>query len=572
MLKRFIQYYKPQRKLFILDMICAFTLSICDLVFPTLTRQILNHHIPEGNLRMVLILAGVLLGAYVFKLFLNYFILYYGHLVGVHMQAQMRRDVFTHLQALPFKFFDNNKTGSLMSRIVADLFDISELAHHGPEDVFISLVLLLGSFIMMSAINVWLTLIIFAFLPFLVYFSAKKRLALSRTFMKTREEIAEVNAILENSLSGIRVSKAFVNHDYEQQRFNRGNEAFVKARSKAYKVMAEFHAGNTLILDCLNVVVIVAGGVFAYCGKITVGDFVTFLLYVNIFLGPINRLISFIEQYQNAMSGFQRVLEILDTPLEQDKPDAVELSEVQGRITFENVSFSYEDDSPKVLNNISLDVMPGRKVALVGPSGGGKTTLCHLIPRFYPLKEGRILLDGRDITDFTLSSLRRHIGIVQQDVFLFTGTIYENILYGNVNATREEVIEAAKKAQLHDFIMSLENGYETYIGERGVKLSGGQKQRIAIARVFLKNPPILILDEATSALDNVTELQIQQSLDQLCAGRTSFVVAHRLSTVRNADEIIVLSEEGIEERGTHEELMAKNGVYAHLYQTQFSRL
>lgn len=572
MIKRFIRYYKPQRKMFFLDMLCAFTLSICDLFFPVLTREILNHHIPDKNIRMMMIFAGILLAAYVVKLFLNYFILYYGHLVGVHMQAHMRRDIFSHLQSLPFKFFDNNKTGSLMSRIVADLFDISELAHHGPEDLFISLVLLIGSFIIMSTINIWLTLIIFAFLPFLIYFSAKKRIALSRAFTKTREEVAEVNSILENSLSGIRVSKAFVNHTYEQERFHKGNESFVKSRTKAYKVMAEFHSGNTLILDSLNVVVIVAGGLFAYYGRITVGDFMSFLLYVNIFLNPIRRLINFIEQYQNGMSGFQRVLEILDTPLEEDKPDAVELTEVKGRITFENVSFSYEDDSAKVLNNISLDVQPGRKVALVGPSGGGKTTLCHLIPRFYPLNQGRILLDGRDVNDITLPSLRKHIGIVQQDVFLFTGTVYENILYGNVDATQEEVVEAAKRANIHDFIMTLEDGYDTYIGERGVKLSGGQKQRISIARVFLKNPPILILDEATSSLDNVTELQIQQSLDQLCAGRTSFVVAHRLSTICNADEIIVLSEEGIEERGSHEELMAKNGVYAGLYQTQFARL
>lgn len=458
-----------------------------------------------------------------------------------------------------------------MSRMIGDLFDISELAHHGPEDLFISAVLLIGSFIGMSMMNFWLTLIIFAFVPLLIWFSAVKRVKMSKAFKKSREEVAEVNATLENSISGIRVSKAFCNAAYETARFSKNNQAFIASRSMAYRAMAEFHSGNTMIIDFLNVVVLVAGGLFTYYGQITNGDFVAFLLYVNVFLDPIRRLIGFIEQYQSAMSGFERFLEIIDTPSESEAPNAVPLENVKGHIRFSDVSFTYGDDK-QVLDHISLDIRPGRKVALVGPSGGGKTTLCHLLPRFYEVTGGSVQIDEHDIRDVTFDSLRKSIGLVQQDVFLFTGTVYDNILCGRTDASREDVYEAAKRANIHEFILGLPDGYDTFIGERGVKLSGGQKQRISIARVFLKNPPILILDEATSALDNVTELAVQQSLDSLCKDRTTLVVAHRLSTVRNADEIIVLTDAGVEERGTHAELMAKNGVYAMLYNTQFAQL
>ncbi len=568
MIKRFISYYKPHKLMFSLDMTAALLLSGCNLLFPIMTRAILNDYIPNSNLRMLFVTAAILVTVYIIKMGLNYFIQYYGHVIGVKMQGAMRRDIFIKLQDLPFAFFDNNKTGALMSRIITDLFDISELAHHGPEDIFISFVLLVGSFIGMAVMNIWLTLIIFAFLPVLIFFSAKKRVKMMNAFQRSREEVAEVNATLENSISGIRVSKAFGNRDYETERFTRDNDSFMQSRDVAYKTMAEFHSGNTLIIDMLNVVVLLAGGLFTFYGKITPGDFMAFLLYVNIFLDPIRRLIGFIEQYQNAMTGFKRFLEIIDSNPEEEAPDAKELSDVAGKIDIVNVSFTY-GESKQVLSDINLSIAPGRKVALVGPSGGGKTTLCHLIPRFYELTKGRIEIDDKDITSLTRSSLRRNIGLVQQDVFLFTGTIYDNIYFGNVNASREDVIEAAKNANIHDFILTLPEGYDTFIGERGVKLSGGQKQRIAIARVFLKNPPILILDEATSALDNVTEYAVQQSLDSLSAGRTTLVVAHRLSTVRNADEIIVLTDEGVEERGSHEELIASNGIYTELYNTQF---
>lgn len=571
MIRRFITYYKPHLKMFTADMICALLLAGCNLLFPVMTRAMMNDYIPNRNIRMLLIMAGILVVAYIVKKFLNYFIQYYGHIVGVKMQGEMRNEMFVKLQELPFSFYDNHKTGSLMSRMIGDLFDISELAHHGPEDLFISLILLVGSFIGMSAMNLWLTLIIFAFVPLLVWFSAMKRLKMSAAFKKSREEVAEVNATLENSISGIRVSKAYCNRDYETARFAKNNQAFIESRSMAYRAMAEFHSGNTLIIDLLNVVVMVAGGLFTYYGQISAGDFVAFLLYVNVFLDPIRRLINFVEQFQSAMSGFERFLEVVDSPTEQEAPDATALENVQGQIRFDDVSFAY-DEQKQVLSHISLDIRPGRKVALVGPSGGGKTTLCHLLPRFYEVMDGSICIDGQDIRQVTFASLRKSIGLVQQDVFLFTGTIYENILCGRINATREEVYEAAKQANIHEFILNLPDGYDTFIGERGVKLSGGQKQRISIARVFLKNPPILILDEATSALDNVTELAVQQSLDSLCKNRTTLVVAHRLSTVRNADEIIVLTENGVEERGTHPELMDKNGIYAMLYNTQFAQL
>ena len=571
MIKRFISYYKPHKLMFAADMGCALILAACNLLFPNITRSMMDDYIPNQKIKPLLISAGILVGAYLLKMFLNYFIQYYGHIIGVKMQGQMRREMFIKLQGLPFSFFDNHKTGALTSRMVNDLFEISELAHHGPENLFTSFVLLIGSVVGMVGMNVWLMLIILIFVPILVWFSATKRVKMSKAFKKSRVEIAEVNATLENSITGIRVSKAFCNLDYETDKFEINNKEYIRAREESYRAMAEFHSGNTFIIDMLNVVVLVAGGLFTYYGEITLGEFTAFLLYVNLFLEPVRQLIGFVEQYQNAMSGFERFIEVMDTPVEPEKEDAIKLENVEGRIEFKDVSFSYGEDK-KVLSDMSLAIRPGRKVALVGPSGGGKTTLCHLLPRFYDVTAGSVLIDGVDVRDVTYDSLRRSIGIVQQEVFLFTGTIYDNILCGRTDATEEEVITAAKRANIHEFIMSLPDGYKTYIGERGVKLSGGQKQRISIARIFLKNPPVLILDEATSALDNMTELAVQQSLDSLCHGRTTLVVAHRLSTVRNADEIIVLTDEGVKERGSHAELMEKNGIYAELYNTQFAHL
>ncbi len=569
MIKRFASYYRPHIKWFVIDLVCAFLVAVCDLIFPMLTRNIINVYIPAGNLRFVLILCSVLLGIYITKAGLNYMINYMGHVVGVRMQADMRRDIFSHLQNLPFPYFDDNKTGALMSRIVNDLQEVTELAHHGPEDLFLSLILLVGAFGLMLNIHPWMTLIVFACLPILVWFSAKKRIKMSRAFTETRKRVAEINAGLENSLSGIRVAKAFTNEQHEINAFQSKNQQFVSARTSAYQAMAEFHCGTNFILDFLNVVVLISGGVFFYFGQINAGDFAAFLLFVNTFLSPVKRLVSFIEQYQDGMSGFSRFIEILDAPAELDHPQAEVLADVKGDIRFSHVSFAY-NTGKDVLHNISLHIPAGKTVAFVGESGGGKTTLCHLIPRFYELQEGQILIDGKDITQLTRASLRRAIGMVSQDVFLFTGSVYENIVYGNPEATFEQVERAAKAAGIYDDIMALPNGFETYVGERGVKFSGGQKQRISIARVFLKDPPILILDEATSALDNATETYVQTALERLCQNRTTLVVAHRLSTIESADEIVVISEKGIEEKGTHAELLARGGVYAALQKTSGS--
>lgn len=570
MIKRFISYYRPHKKLFLLDMFSSFLLSVCDLFYPMITRSMMNEFIPNKQVRLLVIWAIALLAIYTVKMGLKFFVQYYGHIVGVRMQADMRHEAFNHMQKLPFTFFDNNKTGSIMSRIVNDLMDISELAHHGPEDLITSAFLLLGSFILMSTINIWLTLIIFAVLPFLVWFAAKKRLKLRQTSTETRVEVSEVNATLENSIAGVRVAKAFGNAAYEEEKFNKSNSRFVKARCRNYHAMAEFFAGNAFIIDVLNVIILLAGGLFTYHEWITFTDFTTFIIFVNLFLTPIRSLINFVEQLQNGMTGFRRFCELVDTPVEVDAEGAEELTDVQGRITLEHVTFAYEEGKREILTDMNLDIAPGETVALVGPSGSGKTTLCHIIPRFYEIKEGTIRIDGKDIQTLTRASVRQSIGIVTQDVFLFTGTIFDNIAYGKEYATREEVIEAAKLANIHEFVESLPDGYDTEVGERGVKLSGGQKQRISIARVFLKNPAILILDEATSSLDNTTELLIQQSLDLLCHGRTTIVVAHRLSTVKNADEIIVLTRDGVQERGTHTALLEKKGLYASLYEAQFA--
>lgn len=572
MLKSFARYYKPHWKLFVLDMVCALIAASCDLMYPVISRNIINTYIPDKNLQLIFSWCAALLVIYIIQTIMQYIMQYQGHVVGVRMQADMRRDVFTHLQKLPFSYFDEHKTGVIMSRIVNDLMDISEFAHHGPEDLFISAVTIIGSFIILCTVNVPLTLLTFIMIPFLVLFIVKKRTAMTVAFRKNRIEIAEVNASLENSIAGVRVARAFTGEAEEQKKFNENNQHYVAVREKAYRVMAEFFSGTNFLTAMMNVIILAGGGYCVYAGVITVGDMVAYMLFINMFVTPIKKLIQFVEMFQNAITGYVRFEELMNVQPEKEDEHAQELTDVKGEITFDNVTFQY-DEGKEVLSNISLTFPQGKMVAIVGPSGGGKTTLCHLIPRFYEISSGSISVDGHDIRTVTRSSLRQKIGIVQQDVFLFTGTIFDNIAYGKLGASREEVVEAAKKANIHDYIMSLPEGYETFVGERGVKLSGGQKQRISIARVFLKNPPILVLDEATSALDNVTENYIQDSLDELCKNRTTIVVAHRLSTIKHADEIIVMDRDGIQERGTHAQLLEKeNGIYKELYEAQFARI
>lgn len=570
MVRRFISYYKKHKVLFTIDMICAFLVATLDLVFPMLTKQVLDEGIPNKDIKMIVTFAIVLIVLYSIKLVANYVIAYWGHVMGVRMQYDMRKDIFSHLQTLSFSYFDNNKTGQLMSRIVNDLMEISELAHHGPEDLFISIIMLLGSFILLCKINVKLTLIIFAFIPLIAWFAMAKRVKMSKSFDNVRVKIAEVNGRLENSISGIRVAKAFTNEEYEMEKFDEDNVKYKKARSYAYKYMAEFISGMTFMVDILNVVVIGFGGYFAYKEYITPSELVVYLMYISYFMQPIKRLASFIEQYQSGMSGFKRFVEIMDTkPDIKECENAIDLDTLRGDIEFKNVNFKYSTGKD-ILKDLNLTINDGETVALVGPSGGGKTTICHLIPRFYELNKGSIKIDGKNIKDLKLKSLRQNIGIVQQEVFLFTGTVKENILYGNPMASDEDIVKAAKEANIHEYIESLPDGYDTFIGERGIKLSGGQKQRISIARIFLKNPPILILDEATSALDNTTEIMIQNSLEKLSEGRTSIVVAHRLSTIKNADRIIVITNNGILEQGSHEELLENKGAYYKLYNAQFN--
>ncbi|MGY5267753.1 ABC transporter ATP-binding protein [Paraclostridium bifermentans] len=564
MLKEFIKYYKPYKKLFILDLIAAFAVALCDLVYPMITRNIMNEVVPNKDSRMLIVFAVTLLLIFIVKAGLNYFMQYWGHVVGVRMQADMRSYVFTHLQKLPNSYFNDNKSGVIMSRIINDLMEVSELAHHGPEDLFVSLVMLIGSFLILLGINVPLTLIIFAILPFIILYAVTQRKRMSKAFMDTRVKTGDVNATLENSIAGMRVTKSFCTEKEELEKFNESNDIFRHAREGAYKVMAEYFSGMFLFIDILNLVVLIVAGYFTYMNYINLGDFAAYLLYVNLFIQPIRKLINFTEQYQNGMTGFERFSEIINEETEKEAKNPIELKDVKGNIGIENVSFTYEDDN-EVFKNLSLSVEAGKTVALVGPSGGGKTTLCNLIPRFFDFEEGDIKIDGISVKDVSLNSLRTNIGVVAQDVFLFTGTIKENIIIGKSGATDKEVIDACKKARIHDFIMTLPNGYDTYVGERGIKLSGGQKQRISIARIFLKNPPIMILDEATSALDNVTEQEIQKSLEELGKDRTNLVVAHRLSTIQSADEIIVLTQNGIEERGTHKELIEKGGVYSKLH-------
>jgi len=570
MLKRFISYYGPHKKMMVLDMLAALFISLIGMIYPVVTNKMLNIYIPEKMYSTIVIAGAVVLALYIIRMYLRYFVQYYGHIVGVKMQSQMRKDLFNHLQKLPFRFYDNNETGRIMTRITSDLFEVCELAHHGPENLLISTVMIILSFVYLMTINWVLTLIVFTCVPILLFVTMHFRKAMKKAFDDRRKSNATINAAVESSITGIRVTKAYTNSSAEVEKFAKGDEQFVDSSYRAYNAMAKFHSSTSFVTDVFNVFILIAGGLFLYAGKISFGDYSTFIVSVNLFISPVNTLIMFMEQFQNGVSGFKRFVEIMDEEPEVDTHGAQVLENVRGEIEFKNVSYSY-DETQEVLHNVNLKLPKGRKLALVGPSGGGKTTLCHLLPNFYKLEEGNgsILIDGVNIKDLTLESLRRNIGIVQQDVFLFVGTIRDNILYGRPDATEEEIYEAARRANIHDYIMTLEKGYDTEIGERGVKLSGGQKQRLSIARVFLKDPAILILDEATSALDNTTEVLIQQALDELCKGRTTLVVAHRLSTIRNADEIAVVMEGKITERGTHEELMAANGTYKSLYSLQF---
>lgn len=568
-LKKLFAYYQPYQALFYSDMFFAILGAAVTLIIPLIVRHITNEVVylePDLAKSSLITMGTILIGLVLLEIFCNFYIAYYGHIMGAKMEADMRRDIFGHYQKLTFAFYDNQKVGHLLSRITSDLFDISELLHHGPEDLVISVIKITGSFTILLTINVRLALVAFAFIPVMLLFAFYYNRKMKRAFKKNREKIADMNSQIEDSLSGIRVVKSFANEKEEMRKFKAGNDNFVEAKKLSYKYMGIYNSGLGAMTTLITVVVLIAGVGMMLSGSVELADLLTFLLYITNFTDPVKKLVSFTEQFQNGYSGFERFLEILSiAPDIADKPDAISVEEVKGDIEFRNVSFQYEEQTEKVLDQINLKVKAGEYVALVGPSGAGKTTLCSLIPRFYEVSQGAVLIDGIDIRDMKLDDLRNHIGIVQQDVYLFAGTIMDNIRYGKPDATDDEVVRAAKCANAHDFIMSFPEGYDTDIGQRGVKLSGGQKQRLSIARVFLKNPPILIFDEATSALDNESEKVVQESLESLAANRTTFVIAHRLTTIRNAQKILVLTEDGIAEQGTHEELLAKKGIYESLY-------
>ena len=569
-LKIFFAYYKPHIALFIADMFCAFFMAAIDVAFPMFSRYALNTLIPNHELRTFLILVAVLLAGFCIHRMCNWFVAYWGHVFGNRVEQDMRRDVFDHLEKLPFSFYDTHRTGKIMSRATTDLFEITELAHHGPEDFSIAMLNLLGSFILMLTIRWELAVLVIIALPIMIFIGVTSRRNLSRASTKVKETTAEVNANLESSISGIRVTKGFANEDFERARFDVQNKEYSAAKQVRFRYMATFFTNIEFCNNLLSLLVLAAGGYFIMQGKMTLPDLVAANLFVAGFVAPVKKLNNFVEQFTTGMAGFQRFLEIMRTePEPDDAPDAVEVLSARGNITFEHVDFAYTPDFP-VLKNVNLDISAGEKFALVGSSGGGKTTICNLIPRFYEIAGGSITLDGIDIRQIKKRSLRNQIGIVQQDVFLFAGTIKENIAYGKPGATDAEIEEAARRAEIHDDIMLMPNGYDSIVGERGIKLSGGQKQRVSIARCFLKNPPILILDEATSALDTATEMKIQHSFDELAKGRTTLVIAHRLSTIKNADKIAVVNEHGITETGTHDELMAKKGEYYKLRITQDS--
>lgn len=569
-LKKFIRYYGPYKTVFFLDLLCAAIISLVDLAFPqilrTLTATVFTEE-PSTILKALLPIGLCLLIMYLIQSFCVYYVGYQGHMMGAKMERDMRQQLFDHYEKLSFSYYDQNNSGQMMSKLVSDLFDIAEFAHHGPENLFISLIKIVGSFVFLFLINWRLAIPLLILVFIMLVFSMKQNKRMQETFMDNRRKIGDVNSSLQDTLAGIRVVQSFANEDVERRKFGKSNQAFLHSKDANYSCMGNFMGWNRFFQGMMYLVTLVFGGLLIARGKMNAGDLAMYALYIGIFVSPIQILVELIEMMQKGFSGFRRFLDVMETePDIVDAPDAEPLTDVKGEVSYENVSFHYSDDETLVLDNISFTIPAGRSIALVGPSGSGKTTICSLLPRFYDVTGGCITIDGKEVGKLTLESLRSQIGLVQQDIYLFGGTIKENIAYGKPSASMEEIIEAAKKANIHDFIMSLPEGYDTFVGERGTRLSGGQKQRISIARVFLKNPPILILDEATSALDNESERWIQKSLEELSRNRTTITIAHRLSTIRNADEILVVADNGIAERGSHEELLAKNGIYAHYYQ------
>lgn len=569
LIKRFYPYFKKYKKIMAADLFCAALTTLCEIILPLIVRNITNTAITNFaalTAGVVLRAGAVYLALRVIDAFANYYMSNRGHIMGAMIETDMRADIFNHLQKMSFSYFSNTKVGQIMARITSDLFDVTEFAHHCPEEFFIAAIKITASFAILCSMNVWLTVIMFAAIPLMLVVSVHYNRLMKKAFKMSRQQIGEINAQVEDSILGVRVVKSFANEDIEKKKFAEGNGKFLDIKRLSYKYMAGFNTSVRLFDGLMYIIVVVAGALFMIKGKITPGDYTAYLLYVSTLIAAIRRIVEFTEQFQRGMTGIERFFEIMDAPDDiRDSENAAELKSVSGHIEFKNVKFTYSDGGGEILSGISLDVKPGESIAIVGPSGGGKTTLVNLIPRFYDVTSGAVLLDGMDIRGYTQSSLRRNIGIVQQDVYLFSGTIFENIAYGKPGASRDEVVRAAKDAGCDEFISKLREGYDTYVGERGVKLSGGQKQRISIARVFLKNPPILILDEATSALDNESELLIKASLARLAEGRTTFTIAHRLTTTKEADKILVLTERGIEESGTHEELIKKNGIYKKLY-------
>ena len=575
-LKRFIHYYKPYRTVFFLDLLCAAVISLIDLVYPQILRTATNSLFTRDSstiLKMLLPIGIGLFVMYTIQSLCKYYVSYQGHMMGANMERDMRKQLFEHYETLSFSYYNSHNSGQMMSKLVSDLFDIAEFAHHGPENLFISLIKIIGSFIFLFLINWRLAIPLAVIVVIMFFFSMKQNKRMQETFMENRRKIGDVNASLQDTLGGIRVVQSFANEEIEKKKFSKSNHAFLLSKDANYNCMGGFMGWNLFFQGMMYLVTLVFGGYLIAHGQMDPADLAMYALYIGIFISPIQILVELAEMIQKGFSGFRRFLDVMDTePSIQDKPDAKDLTDVKGLVSYEDVSFCYDDDDTPVLQNVSFQIPAGRSIALVGPSGGGKTTICNLLPRFYDVTGGRITIDGKDVRGLTLKSLRNNIGIVQQDVYLFCGTIKENIAYGKPGASMDEIVDAAKRANIHDFVMSLPDGYDTYVGERGTRLSGGQKQRISIARVFLKNPPILILDEATSALDNESERHIQKSLEALAKNRTTITIAHRLSTIRNADEIIVITENGIAERGSHQNLLKRNGIYAHYYKMQFEGL